>query len=99
MNGFLHPTGDLAGGLVDRPRPAVGISDPAGVDSSRISLVFQPGAAVADRGMVPQVLLGGLHRRPAGLQALVDPHLAVADLLEPVQAQVAHPGAPACSAR
>ena len=42
--------------------------------------------------MLPQVPLGGLHRRAAGLQARVDPHLAVTDLLQPVHAQVAHAG-------
>ena len=41
--------------------------------------------------MVAEDLAGGLHGRPARLQARVDPDLAVADLLEAVQAQVAHP--------
>jgi hypothetical protein len=57
--------GDLAGRLVDRLGPAAGISDPAGVDSNRIPLVLQPGTAVADGGMLPQVPPGGDHGRAA----------------------------------
>jgi hypothetical protein len=49
--------------------------------------------------MIPQVLPGGLDRRAGRLQARVDPDLAVADLLQAVQAQVADAGAAAWAAR